>query len=160
MAALIVTEEVLKKWIGSSPNMTTVQRDAIVNPSPGQTVFNSTTNALEFWDGNVWQAIGGLGGLPPGAVVYTAGGHSFEHNTPQGFEVITHASFDAIGVGAGVGAPTQPLDVNGSTIRIRTPFTPANAAAAGTPGTIAWDAGFVYVCVAGNSWKRAAIAVW
>ena len=38
--------------------------------------------------------------------------------------------------------------------------TPAFAAAAGVAGTIAWDASFIYVCTATNTWKRVAIATW
>ena len=38
--------------------------------------------------------------------------------------------------------------------------TPASASAAGTAGTIAWDASYIYVCTATNTWKRVAIATW
>lgn len=38
--------------------------------------------------------------------------------------------------------------------------TPASASAAGTAGTITWDASFIYVCTAANTWKRVAIATW
>lgn len=38
--------------------------------------------------------------------------------------------------------------------------TPASAAATGTTGTITWDSSYVYVCIAANTWKRAAIATW
>lgn len=38
--------------------------------------------------------------------------------------------------------------------------TPASAAATGTAGTILWDASYIYVCVAANTWKRVAIATW
>lgn len=38
--------------------------------------------------------------------------------------------------------------------------TPASAAAACTKDTIAADTGFVYVCTATNTWKRAALATW
>jgi len=38
--------------------------------------------------------------------------------------------------------------------------TPASATAACTAGTIQWDASYVYVCIATNSWKRTAIAAW
>jgi hypothetical protein len=38
--------------------------------------------------------------------------------------------------------------------------TPASAAAAGTAGTITWDANYIYVCTATNTWKRVAIATW
>jgi hypothetical protein len=51
-------------------------------------------------------------------------------------------------------------DFTGDTLRLRTARTPASATAAGAAGDICWDASFVYVCVATNSWKRAAIAAW
>jgi hypothetical protein len=38
--------------------------------------------------------------------------------------------------------------------------TPATASATGTLGTIAWDASYMYVCIATNTWKRVAIATW
>lgn len=38
--------------------------------------------------------------------------------------------------------------------------TPASATAACTTGQHTWDANFLYVCVATNSWKRVAIAAW
>lgn len=38
--------------------------------------------------------------------------------------------------------------------------TPASATATGVQGTIAWDANFIYVCTATNTWKRVAIATW
>lgn len=43
---------------------------------------------------------------------------------------------------------------------VTTAQTPATAAAAGIVGTICWDSGFIYVCVATNTWKRVAIATW
>lgn len=38
--------------------------------------------------------------------------------------------------------------------------TPANASATGIAGTIAWDANYIYICTATNTWKRVAIATW
>lgn len=43
---------------------------------------------------------------------------------------------------------------------LATTATPASAAATGTTGTVAWDASFIYICVATNTWKRVAIATW
>lgn len=37
---------------------------------------------------------------------------------------------------------------------------PAAANSAGTPGQIAYDANYVYICVANDTWKRASIATW
>lgn len=36
------------------PRMTTLQRDAILNPAIGLTLFNSDTNCLEWWIGTIW----------------------------------------------------------------------------------------------------------
>jgi hypothetical protein len=55
---------------------------------------------------------------------------------------------------------TSPLDVAGSSIRIRTPFTPASARAGGYQGQIAWDRRNLYVCTAPNTWMRAPLASW
>jgi hypothetical protein len=51
-------------------------------------------------------------------------------------------------------------DLNINTLRVAAPAVPATAAAAGSVGQIAWDSGFIYVCVAANTWKRVAIATW
>lgn len=56
--------------------------------------------------------------------------------------------------------PTAKLDVNSDIIRLRTAKTPATAGATGNQGDICWDANFVYVCVATNTWKRTAISTW
>lgn len=47
-----------------------------------------------------------------------------------------------------------------SGFRLETESTPASAGATGTKGDIKWDSSFVYVCVATNTWKRAAISTW
>lgn len=38
--------------------------------------------------------------------------------------------------------------------------TPASATAAGVAGQWAWDSGFIYICVATNTWRRVAHATW
>jgi len=52
------------------------------------------------------------------------------------------------------------LDVNDDSVRIRSSQTPASASATGTQGEIAWDANYIYVCVATDTWKRVAIGTW
>jgi hypothetical protein len=37
---------------------------------------------------------------------------------------------------------------------------PANAAATGTPGMVAYESGFVYVCIDVDTWQRAALVTW
>ena len=63
-------------------------------------------------------------------------------------------------LGIGTPAPTEQLDLSGDAIRIRTAQTPASAAATGDAGMICWDANYIYVCTATNTWKRVAIATW
>jgi hypothetical protein len=63
-------------------------------------------------------------------------------------------------VGILTSSPTNALDVNSDSIRVRTSQTPATASATGNQGEIAWDAGYIYICVATNTWKRVAISTW
>ena len=57
----------------------------------------------------------------------------------------------------GVTGPTGPTGATGLGLL---PVTPASASATGTQGTVVWDSGYIYVCVATNTWKRAAITTW
>jgi hypothetical protein len=52
------------------------------------------------------------------------------------------------------------LQVNGDRVRIATAKTPASASDTGTTGEICWDANYIYVCTATNTWKRTAISTW
>jgi hypothetical protein len=45
---------------GFLPNrLTTAQRDAIVDPAPGLLIYNTSDSVYQFFDGSVWNAIGG-----------------------------------------------------------------------------------------------------
>jgi hypothetical protein len=50
--------------------------------------------------------------------------------------------------------------ITGNTLNIPVSRTPASASATGTAGDICWDASYIYVCVAANTWERVAIATW
>ena len=63
-------------------------------------------------------------------------------------------------VGIGTSSPTTLLDVNTDTVRVRTARTPASATATGATGEICWDANYIYVCTATNTWRRTAISSW
>ena len=63
-------------------------------------------------------------------------------------------------VGASADSGGALLQVNGDRIRVATAKTPASATATGTAGEICWDADYIYVCTATNTWKRSAIATW
>lgn len=46
------------------------------------------------------------------------------------------------------------------TLIVSTGTAPSTASSAGTKGQIAYDTSYVYVCVATNTWKRAALTTW
>jgi hypothetical protein len=64
----------------------------------------------------------------------------------------------AVKVGVGTTTPTQPLDVNGNTIRLRQSRTPSSSSDSCAQGEIAWDGSYIYVCVATNTWMRSALS--
>ena len=49
---------------------------------------------------------------------------------------------------------------NTNTINIPETRTPASATATGTKGDICWDANYIYVCTATNTWMRAELNTW
>lgn len=52
------------------------------------------------------------------------------------------------------------LDSNNDVFRLRTSKTPSSASDTGNAGDICWDSSYIYVCVATDTWERAAIATW
>lgn len=50
---------------------------------------------------------------------------------------------------------------NGSTVLPdSSALAPATSTSTGTKGTVVWDSGFIYVCVATNTWRRASLNSW
>jgi hypothetical protein len=85
------------------------------------------------------------------------GGHVFQLN---GTEKARIDSSGRLLVGTSSDSGGALLQVNGNRIRVATAKTPASAADTGTAGEICWDADYIYVCTATNTWKRSAIATW
>jgi hypothetical protein len=70
-----------------------------------------------------------------------------------------------LNVNADPGAAGQVLRSSGNGVApvwstTATSPAPANAASAGAAGSLAYDASFLYVCIAANTWKRVAIAAF
>ena len=63
-------------------------------------------------------------------------------------------------LGVGTSVPTEKVDINSDKIRLRNSNTPSSASSTGAKGEICYDTNYVYVCVATNTWKRAALATW
>jgi hypothetical protein len=78
---------------------------------------------------------------------------------PRSFFLSGTNGFLSIGIPAS-STPTAQLDISNNTIRLRNSRTPASASASGNRGDICWDANYIYVCVATNTWKRTAISTW
>ena len=110
-------------------------------------IFTESALDLQFTtDGNL-----STGGSAP--ITFKAGGYACANT-------VYIAAGNPGKVGIATDSPTATLDVNSNIIRLRTAKTPASAGGAGNAGDICWDADYIYVCVATNTWKRAAIATW
>lgn len=108
---------------------------------------------------------GAIDGTAIGATSAAAG--TFTDVTATG--TVTIATVDINGGsidGANIGSATpgtgafSTLSTSGDNILVSTSQTPASASAAGTTGEIAWDSSYIYVCIATNTWKRAALSTW
>lgn len=69
----------------------------------------------------------------------------------------TSTSTGALVVSGGVGVAGKIFSGGGLNIPTG---TPATSGATGTAGDIQWDASYIYVCTATNTWKRAALSTW
>tara|TARA_Y100000592_G_scaffold21189_1_gene32607 strand:- start:3815 stop:4783 length:969 start_codon:yes stop_codon:yes gene_type:complete len=69
------------------------------------------------------------------------------------------ASTNRLGIN-GVGSPEVALDIDSDAIRIRNDNTPSSASDFGHKGEIRWDANYIYICVATDTWKRVALSTW
>jgi hypothetical protein len=69
-------------------------------------------------------------------------------------------NFSALIISRSGGNATFYNLVNTPQLRISTSNPPASATATGTSGMIRWDANYIYICTATDTWKRVAIATW
>jgi hypothetical protein len=143
---------------------THASQSAVINGDKPANIFCELLDS-----GGGWRKTGSLGWVVDGTVTATSIPTSFYISTYDSGDtnpwtnetyrfVVTSAG--KVGIGPLNSAPTAILDVNSDIFRLRTAKTPATAGAAGNAGDICWDSGFIYVCVAGSTWKRGAIAAW
>lgn len=66
------------------------------------------------------------------------------------FNIIHNPGFVAANISA------TSVEVSGNVV-IGNSYKPTSASSAGTTGQIAWDSGNIYICVATNTWMRAAL---
>jgi hypothetical protein len=63
-------------------------------------------------------------------------------------------------VGIYTNQPTEVLDINANSIRLRNSLTPSSAGALGATGQICWDANYLYICIATDTWTRIPHDTW
>jgi hypothetical protein len=63
-------------------------------------------------------------------------------------------------IGINTNQPTEMLDINGNSIRLRNSLTPSSAGALGATGQICWDANYLYICIATDTWTRIPHDTW
>lgn len=63
-------------------------------------------------------------------------------------------------IGINTDTPSVALDINSDAIRIRSSNTPSSATDFGTQGEIRWDANYIYICIATDTWRRVAHSTW
>jgi len=152
--------------------------DASGNVTSAGDLYANGTNGLVLFNGdpanyNISRSGGDLTFKGSASIVVRAGGGTFANGSVLSLSNSPYASFNVGGserlridssgrllVGTTSDSGGALLQVNGDRIRIGTAKTPASATATGTTGEIAWDANYIYVCTATNTWKRTAIATW
>ena len=70
----------------------------------------------------------------------------------------TDAGNDRVGIGTD--SPTAKFDINSDVFRVRVTKTPSSATDTGNAGDWCWDANYIYICTATNTWKRVALTTW
>lgn len=63
-------------------------------------------------------------------------------------------------IGIKTDQPEAALDINSDSMRLRNSNTPSSALDFGHKGEIRWDANYIYICVATDTWKRVALSTW
>jgi len=121
----------------------------------------TTTSLLTFNDNNAFSSTNGTS-LFSGNDLNLLAGLNDKIQFGQGGAGSPAAVVDVTGGNFGIGttSPTEKLDIDGDSIRLRQSQTPASASATGSQGQIAWDANYMYVCTATDTWKRVALATW
>tara|TARA_R110000824_G_scaffold92217_4_gene223871 strand:+ start:5381 stop:5989 length:609 start_codon:yes stop_codon:yes gene_type:complete len=74
--------------------------------------------------------------------------------------VVLHVDAGDNTVGIGTTSPTCALDIASTSIRVRNSSTPSSASDTGAQGEIRWDANYLYICVATDTWKRIPLDSW
>ncbi|MCX6752445.1 MAG: hypothetical protein NTZ87_03000, partial [Candidatus Nomurabacteria bacterium] len=96
------------------PRMTTTQKNAIVSPATGLTIFDTTLNKLNVFNGTVWKNVGSaeiggeVTGSTAGSVLFVDSSGLAQDNSNLFYDSTNHR------LGLGTTTPTKTLDVAGA----------------------------------------------
>lgn len=155
---------------GFLPNVvTTTQRNAIASPATGLTVYNSTTGAIEFYNGSAWVS-GGGSPVFTGNIIRTATNALTAVGNNRATALAIVADFNRITTAAASTGVVLPTGVVGMSITVfNAGANPIKVYAQGSE-TIDGTAGAtgvtltnalraVYVCMAAGVWISAQLGV-
>lgn len=117
-----------------------------INGSAGGEIFLAKAGTI---DGDIWADAGGIGLFSGVSMPIVFG--------PGGSEKFRITSAGSVGIGTT--SPNAALDVNSTSIIIEQSHTPSHTATC-TAGTMWWDTGYIYVCTASGTVKRAALSTF
>lgn len=110
------------------------------------------------------QALAGLGAADNSQILSELSGqHSYA--TDLAAQAVREMNGVPLGVDRMASFMDEPMGLIGTMARtlefcVKLVGVPANASAYGQKGDFAWDAGYLYICTAANTWRRVAIATW
>lgn len=129
--------------------------DVISIGSTYSTVAGANAKLRLFWDGAITYGFG----VSSAQLDYICSGAYAHVWYSNGSERMRIESSGKVLIGTTT-AGASKLTIADDSIQINTAKTPASATATGTTGQVCWDASYIYVCTATDTWKRAAIATW
>tara|TARA_R110002110_G_scaffold22933_2_gene88229 strand:- start:199 stop:1761 length:1563 start_codon:yes stop_codon:yes gene_type:complete len=145
----------LSHWSSKTAKRSTVDfRKSGSNTKGGNTTLSDSTQMGDiFWWGNDGN------GFHESARIYGLSAGTANNNTPGKIRFATTPS------GAYTAADRMEIDESGlvsvyDDLAITSPTVPASASATGVAGTVSWDADYIYICTATDTWKRVAISTW
>jgi hypothetical protein len=144
---------------------------------PFSLICNNIPRLTVLSDGNI-----GIGTVSPttaldvkgsGVTVQSSDGLNISRLTPTGSGSFSDTNYSILtnniarvtvtnggSVGVGTESPTAVLDINSTTMRLRSKRTISTATSTGNQGDWCYDDNFFYVCIATNTWKRMALSTW
>ena len=112
--------------------------------------------------GNVFQQVSSINFYATGSnVTYGLGGNIAFYTGKDGDVATTHTTYQAVGIENDQSTRVfGNLVVSASASATQSSYKPASSSAAGVPGQMAWDSGYLYICTSANTWKRVALSTF